>query len=386
MKSYKFYLMHIVLDIILSAIVFILFYVGWSNAISIVAIPSIIIIVIICYIGYRTISTKGFLNSIAEVSVTILVYFGYLYAVRNGDDLLQKNYWFVQIFRGFVFASFAVLLITFIRKYVTAYLKYAQIYFVSNGQNGSIMYCFGKAMLCFKSSLCVPIFTSIIYKGFSTIFDLCKSKSEESASDSGIIRELYAKIKDSRVMRAGSYVSKMYIEFADECVLAYCYQHPENSLLKNALTAMTIFLKNCIEICSKIAVVTVFRILLSSAIWFCGIILFCTKFTVTFHSTVCAFVLLKLIEFIISDAMLHPLMMNVVLEAFCNSEGAEFDETLLQELPFMETIKKYDGSGVRDDLHQHVNEVGTESETHEPNVSMTTDDEVNENVVVDGEN
>ena len=60
----------------------------------------------------------------------------------------------------------------------------------------------------------------------------------------------------------------------------------------------------------------------------------------------------KLIVFIVSDAMLHPLMMNVILEAFCNSKEEEYNEALLSELPFMEAVRKYDSSGILDDLHR----------------------------------
>ena len=146
MESYKFYVIHVLLDTVLAAIVFILFYVGWSNTLSIAAIPNTVVLLLICFIGYKTITMKGFINSLADVSITILVYIGYLYAVHNGDDLLQKNYWFVQVFRGFAFASFAVLLITFIKRYVSAYLKYAQIYYVSCGHKGSVLHCFSGAV------------------------------------------------------------------------------------------------------------------------------------------------------------------------------------------------------------------------------------------------
>lgn len=353
MESYKFYVLHIVLDTVLAAIVFGLFYVGWSNTLSVAAIPNTIVLLLVCFIGYKTITMKGFINSLADVSVTILVYIGYLYAVRNGDDLLQKNYWFVQIFRGFAFVSFAVLLISFVKKYVSAYLKYAQIYYVSSGHKGSVLHCFSGAVSCFKSSVCIPVFTKLIHKGFSTVFDICKDKTDELSEKASVFGDILDNVKNSKIMQAGTYVSKIYLDYADECVLVYCYQHPENSLLKNSLTAMTIFFKNCVEICSRIAVVSVFRVLAVGIIWISGIALFVTKFNITFYSTVCAYVFIKLIIFVISDAMLHPLMMNVILETFCNSKEEEYNEALLSELPFMEAVRKYDSSGILDDLHNN---------------------------------
>ena len=321
---------------------------------------------------------KGFINSLADVSVTILVYIGYLYAVRNGDDLLQKNYWFAQVFRGFAFASFAVLLITFVKRYVSAYLKYAQIYYVSCGHKGSVLQCFSGAVSCFKSSVCVPIFTKLIHKGFSTVFDICKGKSDELTEKAGVFGDILDNVKGSKIMQAGTYVSKIYLDYADECVLAYCYQHPENSLLKNSLTAMTVFFKNCVEICSRIAVVSVFRLLAVGVIWISGIAFFVTKFNVTFYSTVCAYVFIKLIVFIVSDAMLHPLMMNVILEAFCNSKEEEYNEALLSELPFMEAVRKYDSSGILDDLHR-VKDTDGENDTDisQENNKFTDTDAVN---------
>ena len=83
MESYKFYVIHVLLDTVLAAIVFILFYVGWSNTLSIAAIPNTVVLLLICFIGYKTITMKGFINSLADVSITILVYIGYLYAVHN---------------------------------------------------------------------------------------------------------------------------------------------------------------------------------------------------------------------------------------------------------------------------------------------------------------
>ena len=362
MESYKFYIIHVLLDTVLAAIVFSLFYVGWSNALSIAAVPNTVVLLLICFIGYKTITMKGFINSLADVSVTILVYIGYLYAVRNGDDLLQKNYWFVQVFRGFAFASFAVLLITY----------------VSCGHKGSVLQCFSGAVSCFKSSVCVPIFTKLIHKGFSTVFDICKGKSDELTEKAGVFGDILDNVKGSKIMQAGTYVSKIYLDYADECVLAYCYQHPENSLLKNSLTAMTVFFKNCVEICSRIAVVSVFRLLAVGVIWIRGIAFFVTKFNVTFYSTVCAYVFIKLIVFIVSDAMLHPLMMNVILEAFCNSKEEEYNEALLSELPFMEAVRKYDSSGILDDLHR-VKDTDGENDTDisQENNKFTDTDAVN---------
>lgn len=377
MESYKFYIIHVLLDTVLAAIVFSLFYVGWSNALSIAAVPNTVVLLLICFIGYKTITMKGFINSLADVSVTILVYIGYLYAVRNGDDLLQKNYWFVQVFRGFAFASFAVLLITFVKRYVSAYLKYAQIYYVSCGHKGSVLQCFSGAVSCFKSSVCVPIFTKLIHKGFSTVFDICKGKSDELTEKAGVFGDILDNVKGSKIMQAGTYVSKIYLDYADECVLAYCYQHPENSLLKNSLTAMTVFFKNCVEICSRIAVVSVFRLLAVGVIWISGIAFFVTKFNVTFYSTVCAYVFIKLIVFIVSDAMLHPLMMNVILEAFCNSKEEEYNEALLSELPFMEAVRKYDSSGILDDLHRVKDTVGeNDTDISQENNKFTDTDAV----------
>lgn len=337
MKTIKFIILYVLIDIICALLIFLFFLQGMNNNITVRAIQPWILFAGVIYITYKNLADKGFLICISEGAMAIFMYLIYMKYVPDETDILQSGLPFIQILRGLIAVSVALILINLTKKYVTGFLKSALLYYHAHyDKDLSVGTCMIGAIKQFRGTASVPIFNSIIHKAVTTLVNMCKDGLKGDTP----LDELFQHLGESKIVQCGKKLSSVYINYADECVLTYCYRYPKQSLLKSALEALTIFLKDAVEIFAKIGAIIAIQYILDGFIYVGCFLYFFKVYEVTFYSTVIMFVVVKFIVFIFNDAIMSPILMNSVVREFSEkeSETLEIDTSLIGRIPFIEKL------------------------------------------------
>lgn len=384
MRYFKFILMHVLIDTFFIVGLVYIYLTGAAGSIVIREFPITIVAIFSIFIGIKNIGKLPIGEILGQISITLAMFFAYTKATQDNYDILASDMWFIRIIRGLILLICFYVILNFIKRILNSFIKCAQIFYVANAErNFSIIESFIGATLKFKSTVSIPVFNSIIR---SCVRDLCetakgiKSSSEEvestTQSETGSINELISNLGNSKLGKASKWVFRSYMDYIDECVLLYCYKHQEKSILRASLEAISIFLSNCIKIIEKMSVVVIMQVIIQILLVGAGILLFFTAPAVTLRKTLIGFIIFKMLEFFMQDAIIEPLMMNKILETFGNFsyENDSVLSKILDKFPILNKIKKLQHSSEPDDLD--VTE--TDDSTDNTNKSEETAENVEE--------
>ena len=387
MNNVKFIVARLIVDLVF------LYYVtktiwGWLNSsysFSIMT-PTIFVIFFgaLAVYNYRW---QGLTRSLGDVTLGLVLFLLYQNAAKYSYDILQSNLWFIVLVRGIVGYCFGLLIFSFFKYVVSSYIKVAQIYSISqriNGESVGFTGSFLQPLAKAKFTIAVPVVNYFLHKGFSELFSFVNESQsgsegvqteesqvgaettqtensqaeaetaqpeelqagaegaelsteelqpeEQTASQpvSGSLQAVGDVIQGSHLFKIAKNLLKVYVDYLDECVLAYCYAHPDNKFFDSCIKSIQISVTHATDIISKIAVVVainyVTKILLYAGYVYC---LF-TVIPFTYVNFIISFLFVKCLHFVIQDVFCEPLLMRSILETFCSYDtednGLSLDE------------------------------------------------------------
>lgn len=363
MRYFKFVLMHVLIDTFFIVGLVYVYLTGAAGSIVIREFPIVIVALFSIFIGIKNIGKLPIGEILGQISITLAMFFAYTKATQDNYDILASDIWFIRIVRGLVLLICFYVILNFIKRILNSFIKCAQIFYVANVErNFSIIESFIGATLKFKATIAIPIFNNVIRSCVKDLCDIARrttntSEGVEGAEPSaqqemGSINSLISNLGNSKLGKASKWVFQLYMDYIDECVLLYCYKHQEKSVLRASLEAITVFLSNCIKIIEKMSVIIIMQVIIRIFLVGIGILLFFTVPAVTLRKTLIGFIIFKMLEFFIQDAIIEPLMMNRILETF-GTFSYENDNALnkiLDKFPVLNKIKKLQHSSEPDDL------------------------------------
>lgn len=340
MNQIKFNVIRIVVNLIFGYLICVGYLYGVQNSGLFQIIPATIFFVFVVAVSVYNVRSQGFINALASGSLCLLMYILYIQVMKSEYDILSSDIWFIQIIRGAVTVTACLIVMQTVKMVLMPVLKYAQIYSLVNdtGVMVSIMGCITQ----FKSTASIPIFNWVVRKSFGEVFELVKQScvsdvgtedAENSTSSKGLsnLQGLLSNLADTRVGKASSKLLKLYADYPDECVLAYCYKNPETPMFNASLQGIGIFLKNAPILIGQIAATIViegfFRVILA-------VILFSViKTHGIFSITNCIFYFLfyYLLQFILCSSIAEPVLMSSVVNTFLKKAEKE-EDNLEQEV------------------------------------------------------
>ena len=180
MKTIKFIILYVLVDIICALLIFLFFLQGMNNNITVRTIQPILLLIGVIYITYKNLPEKGILLCITEAVMACFMFVLYKKYVPDESDILQTNFAFIQVLRGLIALSLALVLINFTKKYVTGFLKSALLFDHAHYESDlSVGSCMFGAIKQFKSTASIPIFTSIVHKAVTALVTLCKNSLKD---------------------------------------------------------------------------------------------------------------------------------------------------------------------------------------------------------------
>lgn len=359
MKYIKFILVHVLLDIFFLVAMTYLYFRGASGSLLLRNLPLWFICAFAIFVCVKNVKYKGLFEAIGECALFIGMFMWYQYATAHDYDVLASSMPFMKFVRSVILVICFFLILDIIKLYLMSFIKSAQIFYLAQDEDITILDSFFGAVKRFKFTFAIPIFNTIIRSCIGEVLQFIqnhsKKKDDEDTAekdDNGFM-ELLGDIGDSGLGKLTKKALKLYTSYADECVQLYCYRHPEQSMFKSTLQALSIFFKNCIQIIKAMSAIVILQVIIKIVLGVCAIAVIISYHAFSFSQMLIVYLMIKILDFVIADAVIEPLMLQKILLAF-NKFSYEYDsfEAILSKFPVLNKIKKLQGIAEPDDLEQ----------------------------------
>lgn len=359
MKYIKFILVHVLLDIFFLVAMTYLYFRGASGSLLLRNLPLWFICAFAIFVCVKNVKFKGLFEAIGECALFIGMFMWYQYATAHDYDVLASSMPFMKFVRSVILVICFFLILDIIKSYLMSFIKSAQIFYLAQDEDITILDSFFGAAKRFKFTFAIPIFNTIIRSCIGEVLQFIqnhsKKKDDEDTAekdDNGFL-ELLGDIGDSGLGKLTKKALKLYTSYADECVQLYCYRHPEQSMFKSTLQALSIFFKNCIQIIKAMSAIVILQVIIKIVLGICAIAVIISYHAFSFSQMLIVYLMVKILDFVIADAVIEPLMLQKILLAF-NKFSYEDDsfEAILSKFPVLNKIKKLQGIAEPDDLEQ----------------------------------
>lgn len=359
MKYIKFILVHVLLDIFFLVAMTYLYFRGASGSLLLRNLPLWFICAFAIFVCVKNVKFKGLFEAIGECALFIGMFMWYQYATAHDYDVLASSMPFMKFVRSVILVICFFLILDIIKSYLMSFIKSAQIFYLAQDEAITILDSFFGAVKRFKFTFAIPIFNTIIRSCIGEVLQFIqnhsKKKDDEDTAekdDNGFM-ELLGDIGDSGLGKLTKKALKLYTSYADECVQLYCYRHPEQSMFKSTLQALSIFFKNCIQIIKAMSAIVILQVIIKIVLGICAIAVIISYHAFSFSQMLIVYLMIKILDFVIADAVIEPLMLQKILLAF-NKFSYEYDsfEAILSKFPVLNKIKKLQGIAEPDDLEQ----------------------------------
>lgn len=359
MKYIKFILVHVLLDIFFLVAMTYLYFRGASGSLLLRNLPLWFICAFAIFVCVKNVKYKGLFEAIGECALFIGMFMWYQYATAHDYDVLASSMPFMKFARSVILVICFFLILDIIKSYLMSFIKSAQIFYLAQDEDITILDSFFGAVKRFKFTFAIPIFNTIIRSCIGEVLQFIqnhsKKKDDEDTAekdDNGFM-ELLGDIGDSGLGKLTKKALKLYTSYADECVQLYCYRHPEQSMFKSTLQALSIFFKNCIQIIKAMSAIVILQVIIKIVLGICAIAVIISYHAFSFRQMLIVYLMIKILDFVIADAVIEPLMLQKILLAF-NKFSYEYDsfEAILSKFPVLNKIKKLQGIAEPDDLEQ----------------------------------
>lgn len=359
MKYIKFILVHVLLDIFFLVAMTYLYFRGASGSLLLRNLPLWFICAFAIFVCVKNVKFKGLFEAIGECALFIGMFMWYQYATAHDYDVLASSMPFMKFVRSVILVICFFLILDIIKSYLMSFIKSAQIFYLAQDEDITILDSFFGAVKRFKFTFAIPIFNTIIRSCIGEVLQFIqnhsKKKDDEDTAekdDNGFL-ELLGDIGDSGLGKLTKKALKLYTSYADECVQLYCYRHPEQSMFKSTLQALSIFFKNCIQIIKAMSAIVILQVIIKIVLGICAIAVIISYHAFSFSQMLIVYLMVKILDFVIADAVIEPLMLQKILLAF-NKFSYEDDsfEAILSKFPVLNKIKKLQGITEPDDLEQ----------------------------------
>lgn len=388
MNQFKFVFLRMLLNTVFVVLMCVFFLYGVNTNNFFQVIPATVLLTAGVAISVYNIKSKGIINAVAELAVCAFMYLCYISTIKGQYDILSSNFAFISIIRGLVTLAGALIIMRLCQIIIIPIIKYAEIYSIV--YNTGIIASFVGCVSNFDSTFLIPFFNMVIRKSFTELFLKIKNLNKEEPAPAPESAEgaeetappaapeesndslkdklggILGALKESRVGKASMKFIKVYAEYPDECVLAYCYKYPDMPIYKAVLQGIGIFIKNSPLIIGQIAAMVVMNYILKIIIIIITVSFILKHGVFTIINLFFYALLVYGIQFIITDVLTEFILMSSIIVTFLNKAIDETDDYTAEVSTFMpnlKKIKKIFGVKGEESVESGENDVTTEENT-----------------------
>ena len=314
-------------------------------------------------VGLNKVATV--LRAALDILLAVVLFKVYRWSAVFGANVMHVDFWFTRVTFGIIGAGLAFTVFNIVKTFVFYVLKCCSIGWYSGDCKGT---WYQPICTRFGSVLTVPVFNVVIrhaLKEFVAAFRDALDANRAAEGDrnvTGLVYGVVNRLDGSLVSRLGKLGSKMLsriFNYADECVLGFCFRHTEMDLATATIASFKLLFANLNQLLPKMFMWSVLEVALRwTGIALAAVVLFAVFGIPSGVANVASYVIdcyviLQLTARVIEDAILEPMIMCSVLREFFEFDGnneaenedslTEFKEKLFEAMPALEGITRFSG-------------------------------------------
>lgn len=264
--------------------------------------------------------------SIVQLLLDVLVALCTFWVYDTGSALLVQfsgfNFWPVQLVGGATACAAVFYLLNKLKGFLFFMIKSATIWDSCFPRKYSMLQTLKCVTMDWKETFSIPVINTAIRGVFSQI--------TEKLKDTDAVPEFLQGFLEMPIIRSSKKLLKHTTDYADECVLAWCYYH-NDSLLEESVTGIAVFVKHA----ASLVVCTIPIVILSAAIRILTvaviIAVYLRYFSLSVSTVIIVYVIGVCTDSVLRDAILEPLFMQIVLKKYADyldEDAASFSDVI----------------------------------------------------------
>lgn len=249
------------------------------------------------------IAIRLFFNVLFALILLKCFYAGAYYGVQ----MIGVNTWWLQLFCGISVALLFNSVLALAKNSILLYLKHLQIASICVPDVNPNVTVFSRI----KTVSLIIVLNRILRALAKEIMDAIKNGAVNSV-------ELFSELNNHSLIKGGKFILTKCFDYMDECVLSYCYTHPDVSLGEAAENAVVIFLENSATLLIKTTTVCLTSVFLKFLIAVIELIVLLKTIPFTFINLIFIYLIIHVSGFVIADSLVEPMMLEGVVKEFCN--------------------------------------------------------------------
>lgn len=246
----------------------------------------------------------------------------YLFGSTLSLQLIGIDGWIFQLFFGISTALLCNAFLHLAKNTLFCYLKHLQVASLCFPEKNPNTVIFSR----FKTFVTIVTLNRIVRLVSGELIEAFKGGRTFNV---GFLQEM----NNNFFIRNGKLVLTKCFDYMDECVLAYCYLHPEKKIGEAAETAIVIFLEKTGSFLVKTITITLTTVAVKVVI---AIFEFCFLVKVipmTFMNLILVYLVVHVSGFVVNDSIVEPLLLNSFIKEFTELELDSGDNfRVLEEL------------------------------------------------------
>lgn len=223
-----------------------------------------------------------------------------------GVNMIGLNTWWLQLFCGISVALLFNAVLSLAKNTILLYLKHLQIASICTPDCNPNVVIFSRI----KTVSAIVILNKILRTLAKEIMEAVKTGACSNIP-------LFTELNNNTLVKGGKFILTKCFDYLDECVLSYCYMHPDVSLGEAAENAVVIFLENSATLLIKTTTICLASSFLKIIIAIVETLLLFRIIPFSLINLIFIYLIVHVTGFVIADSLVEPMMLEGVVKEFC---------------------------------------------------------------------
>lgn len=274
------------------------------------------------------------LRILLDALAFFILYKAYFWGIEIGIELFGFDWWFVKILYGATIAAVIYYLFGYVKNSLFFMFKSATIWALCNhGEETSIFAVLGRVTVGWKETFSIPLINEAVRGLFKNI--------NEKITDEGETPEILKSLESSSGFKGLRGLAIKTFDYADECVLAWCYSH-EDCLLQECVTGVAVFIQNSVKLMAYLTPVILLQSIVRVVACVITIRVYLGVVGLSLTTIVPCYVVCLGVDFLLKDAILEPFLMDGVVRKYLECKNTEGIENVVESLRGVLDFSKLD--------------------------------------------
>lgn len=259
---------------------------------------------------------------VMNILIAIVMIKAFTIGVALEKEIWGWDFWFVTMVIGAIVSAAAYKFLRIAQEFIGFLLKASYVYSLTCGET-SLLKCLSYVTVDFKETASVATINAVIRKLMKSLTDSIYA-SEEGPEFLQRFKKLtfVNNLANSPIVGVAKKLTFKTFDYADECVLSYCYAK-DDAFLVECFNGLCIFIKNALKTSAIIGSLLVISVIVKVSIVASFVWYYFNNYSISVVSLVTAYIILMAILFIWDDSIFETLCCYSTVKSFMKEVDLE---------------------------------------------------------------